>query len=169
MAKSLPDSIDIATAVRKSWRLSGSISLSDLGRMPAHLMKQDDRQVRYEMAFEPCEDIIGVAHIKIESEIELICQRSLEHFDFQVKVNRTVGFINRLEDESKLKGGVAPSWVEGETIDPKALIEDEMMLKVPEFPIKPGAELESEYLTDHEEHEPAEETHNPFAVLKDLK
>lgn len=169
MAKSLPDSIDIATAIRKSWQLEGRILLSELTRMPAHLINKVDHDVHFEMAFEPCEGIIGVVHINIESDIELICQRSLEHFDFQVKVKKTVGFINRLEDESKLTRGVVPSWVESETIDPKALIEDEMMLKIPEFPIKAGAELKSEYLTSQEEQEPAEETHNPFAVLKDLK
>ncbi len=169
MAKSLPDSIDIVTAIRKSWLLSGAVLLSDFDRLPAHLVKLDDQEVKYEMAFEPSADIMGLAHITIESKIELICQRSLEHFDFKVKVNKTIGFINRVEDEDKLLGGVAPSWVDGDTVNPKSLLEDELLLVIPEFPVKPGATIKSEYLADEEEHETAEETHNPFAVLKDLK
>lgn len=169
MAKSLPDSIDIVNAIRKSWLLSGTILLSDFNRLPAHLVKVDDQEVKFEMAFEPSSDIMGLAHITIESKIELICQRSLEHFDYKIKVNKTIGLINREEDEGKLFGGVAPSWVESGTVDPKTLLEDELLLVIPEFPLKPGATIQSEYLADETEQETAEDTYNPFAALKDLK
>ncbi len=169
MAKSLPDSIEIANAVRKSWQLSGTVMLSDLERLPTHLIKKDKREVRFEIVFQPCDGIIGKAHIKIESDIELICQRSLAHFDFKLKVDREIGFISQLEDESKLVKGMAPSWVEGDFITPKDLIEDEMLLVIPEFPIKPGSQLETDYITNQKEQKTAEGTHNPFSVLKDLK
>ncbi len=121
------------------------------------------------MAFESSADIMGLAHITIESKIELICQRSLEHFDFDVKVNKTIGFIDRVEDEDKLLDGVAPSWVDSSTVNPKSLLEDELLLVIPEFPVKPGATVKAEYLANENEQETAEETHNPFAALKDLK
>ena len=60
------------------------------------------------------------------------------------------------------------TWVEDMMVDPKALVEDEILLLIPDYPNKAGAELDSKYLSDDSE-EPESEGDNPFSVLKDLK
>ncbi len=169
MAKSLPDSIDLNAAVRKEWQLNGEVLLSDLDRMPLELIASTDAVIKYDIGFKHSKTVLGEAVIKIESELELICQRSLDTFKFPLKSDSTIGFISELEDEAKLVANVSPSWVEDMLVDPKALLEDEILLMIPDIPLKPGAELDSQYLTDQDEEPVAEETQNPFAALKDLK
>lgn len=169
MAKSLPDSIDLNAAVRKEWQLVGELLLSDLDRMPTELIHSADAVVKYEILFKHSKTVLGEAIIRVESDLELICQRSLDTFEFPLKSNNTIGFISEIEDEAKLEANVSPSWVEDMLVDPKALLEDEILLMIPDIPLKPGAQLDSQYLTDHDEEPVAEETENPFAALKDLK
>lgn len=169
MAKSLPDSIDLNSAVRKEWQLKGEILLSDLGRMPVGLIHSTDALLKYEILFRHSKKGLGEAIIRIESLLELICQRSLDPFEFILQTNNTIGFISKIEDEVELEADVSPSWVEGMQVDPKALLEDEILLMLPDIPVKPGAELDSQYLADHEDIAVDEEIKNPFAVLKNLK
>jgi uncharacterized protein len=169
MAKSLPESIDLNAAVRKEWQLTGEILLSDLDRMPLELIASTDAVIKYDIAFKHSKTVLGEAVIKIESELELICQRSLETFKFPLVSDNTIGFISEMEDEAKLVADVSPSWVVDMLVDPKALLEDEILLMIPDIPLKPGAKLDSQYLADHDEEPVAEETQNPFAALKDLK
>ncbi len=169
MAKSLPDSIDLNSAVRKEWQLKGELLLSDLDRMPAELIHSADALVKYEVLFRQAKCGLGEAIIRIESNLELICQRSLEAFEFSLQTNNIIGFISKMEDLAELDSEVSPSWVEGVQVDPKALLEDEILLMIPDIPVKPGAELDSQYMADHEDETVDEEIENPFAVLKDLK
>ena len=169
MAKSLPDSIELNAAVRKEWQLHGELLLSDLDRMPAELIHSTDALVKYEIQFRHSKSVLGEATIRIESKLELICQRSLDTFEFELKSANTIGFISELEDEDKLDANVSPSWVVDMQVDPRALLEDEILLMIPDVPLKPGAELNSQYLADHDSDPVAEETENPFAALKELK
>lgn len=168
MAKSLPNSIDLNAAVRKEWQLSGELLLSDLDRMPEELIASSDAAVKYEILFRHSKTVLGEAIIRIESQLDLICQRSLETFEFKLLTHSTIGFISEIEDEAKLEADVSPSWVEDMQVDPKALLEDEILLKLPDIPLKPGAELDAQYLANDEGGE-AEETKNPFAALEQLK
>lgn len=169
MAKSLPESIDLNSAVRKEWQLKGEVLLSELDRMPTELIHSTDVMISYEILFRHSKKGLGEAIIRIESMLELICQRSLDPFEFKLQTNNIIGFISKIEDEVELDADVSPSWVEGLQVDPKALLEDEILLIIPDIPVKPGAELDSQYLADHEDMPVDEEIKNPFAVLKNLK
>ncbi len=170
MAKSLPESIDLNAAVRKEWQLNGELLLSDLDRMPAELIASADAPVKYEIQFRHSKSVLGEAIIRIEAQLELICQRSLETFAFPLVTDNVIGFISDIEDEAKLEVGVMPSWVEDMQVEPKALLEDEILLKIPDVPLKPGAELNSEYLVGEDGGEPTtEEIQSPFAALQQLK
>lgn len=169
MVKSLPESIELNAAVRKEWQLSGEVVLSDLGRMPTSMIDSKDAMIQYDIQFRHSPSVLGEAVIKISADLELICQRSLETFAFPLRSSNTIGFISELEDEDKLHAQVSPSWVEDMLVDPKALIEDEILLMIPDVPVKPGAELDSQYLSDQGDTAADEQVQNPFAVLKDLK
>lgn len=170
MAKSLPESLDLTAAVRKEWQMQGELLISDLDRMPAELIASADAPVKYDIQFRHSKQVLGEAVIKIESDLDLICQRSLDSFEFTLKTVGVIGFVSEIEDLEKLDADVSPSWVEDMKVDPKALIEDEILLKIPPIPLKPGAELNTQYLADHDDSDTdTEEKQNPFAALNDLK
>lgn len=171
MAKSPPDLIDVAYAVRKEWELSGSMSLNEFERLPTHLLLLNGAKVNYKIQFQHSNQVIGLAEIQMNASVQLICQRSLEQFDYLLAIDKIVGFIDDFGDEVKLEPNTVPSWVEDGLVSPKQLLEDELLLAIPDFPIKDGAELQTNYLaTTNSEPQIAEENkQNPFAVLKDLK
>lgn len=171
MANSPPDLIDVAHAVRKEWELSGSMNLNEFERLPGHLLVLNETAVNYQIQFRYSSHLIGLADVKIKAKLQLICQRSLEHFEHLLTVDKTVGFIDDFGDEAKLEPNTAPSWVEDGLVSPKQLLEDELLLAIPDFPIKDGAEIQTDYLaTTNDEPQTAEENkQNPFAVLKKLK
>lgn len=169
MVKSLPDSIELNAAVRKEWQLTGEVLLSELDRMPTEMIHSKDAVISYEIQFRHSSSVLGEAVIRIAADLELICQRSLDVFRFPLQSNNIIGFISELEDEDKLDADVSPSWVEDMMVDPKALIEDELLLMIPDVPVKAGAELDSQYLNQQDDLTAEEQDENPFAVLKDLK
>ncbi|GAA4819964.1 hypothetical protein GCM10011365_09050 [Marinicella pacifica] len=168
MAQSLPESIDLNAAVRNRWQLSGQIKLSDLQRMPHELLHSEDSLIEYAIQFQTSQTVLGEAIIKVKGDLELICQRSLEPFTYTIENVSTVGFISEVEDEAKLPPDVLATWVEDMLVDPKALVEDEILLLIPDYPNKTGAKLDSKYLSDDAD-EPESGGENPFSVLKDLK
>jgi uncharacterized protein len=168
MAQSLPESIDLNAAVRNRWNLSGQVKLSVLQRMPHQLLHSEDTLIDYDIQFQTSQAVLGEAIIHVKGDLELICQRSLEPFTYSIEKQSTVGFISEVEDEAKLPPDVLATWVEDMVVDPRALVEDEILLLIPDYPNKAGAELDSKYLSDDSE-EPESEDDNPFSVLKDLK
>lgn len=168
MAQSLPETIDLNAAVRNRWQLTGQVKLSDLQRMPHELLHDEETLIDYDIQFQTSPAVLGEAVIKVKGELMLICQRSLEPFKHPIEKESTVGFISEIEDEAKLPSGVLATWVEDMMVDPRALVEDEILLLIPDYPNKAGAELDSKYLSDDTEESESEEE-NPFSVLKDLK
>ena len=168
MAQSLPESIDLNAAVRNRWQLTGQVKLSDLQRMPHELLHGEDMLIDYDIQFQTSQAVLGEAVIQVKGDLELICQRSLEPFTHHIEKQSTVGFISDVEDEAKLPPDVLATWVEDMVVDPKALVEDEILLLIPDYPNKAGAKLDSKYLS-HDTEEPESDEDNPFSVLKDLK
>ncbi len=170
MAKALPSSIDLSTAVKKEWQLQGELLLDDLKRMPTELIASTETLIKYEILFKHSKTVLGEAIIRIESTLELICQRSLETFEFSLLTNSVIGFINEMDDEDKLGKDVSPSWVENMQVNPRVLLEDEILLMIPDVPLKPGAELNSQYLSGYSDSKPeTNNKQNPFAALEQLK
>ncbi len=83
---------------------------------------------------------------------------------FPVDIDSTIGFIDDLAYEDLLDIDMEASWVEEGMIIPLEIIEDELILAVPDAPFNENHEdevIESEL--------DADEKPNPFAVLKNLK
>lgn len=168
MSKSLPETIDLNAAVRNRWQLTGKIKISELQRMPHELLHSEDTDIEYNIQFRTSKSVLGEATIQVKGELDLLCQRSLDSFSFPIEKKSVIGFISEVEDEEKLDSDVLATWVEDMMVDPKALIEDEILLLIPDYPNKAGAKLESEYLSDNTDTSENEDN-NPFSVLKDLK
>ncbi|MCF6300299.1 MAG: YceD family protein [Proteobacteria bacterium] len=169
MANTLPDSIELFSAIKREWLLSGEIALSELTRIPDDLVKKDNTLLNYQIQFLKSTVVLGFAQILIESKLNLICQRSLETFEFPIKLSQNIGFINKREDESVLDMHVNPAWVGDNKVNPKELLEDEILMVIPEFPVKAGAVVNKRYQLSQEQQTKNVVDDNPFLVLKNLK
>ncbi|WP_395376483.1 YceD family protein [Marinicella sp. W31] len=168
MAQSLPESLDLLKAVTRGWCYSGRLNLSDFSRLPENIIKKD-AELSFKIEFLPYETLAGQAFIEAETQVELICQRSLDSFTQRIRVKQKVGFIRNLDDEQRLGPDMNPSLVEDGLVQPKELIEDELLLAIPEFPVMPGVKIEQEYAENEAGEAEDADSDNPFSVLKELK
>ncbi len=164
MAHSPPESVELSQAVNHGWEYSGRFRVTLMSRLPDNLLAENP-EVEYSLRFMKADRLPGAAELVVTTKVRLVCQRSLQEFDWPVRVDRTIGFVNHLDQEISLDRDMVPAWCEDDRVNAMKLIEDELMLALPEYPTKPGTELNA---TDDLPHDAAEEKSHPFAVLKDL-
>ena len=151
---------------------TGRVPLSSFTRL-AGLLADTDGDCRYEIEFG--RDMSGLAtmDIVVEAELPMVCQRSLERFLFPVMLRQQLGLLADDSEESALPEGVEPALVGPDgALRPLELVEDELILTVPAFPVNPeSAEVEAVWNDPDAEAEVEEEPPriNPFAALAALK
>ena len=168
MSAALPESVDAWRMVASRRRYEGELPLGSLPRLRDSLAS-DEGTVRYRLEFG--RDEMNVAYLKLDAETELplLCQRSLEVFRFPVVIDQRLGLIAREQDESALSMGYEPLLIESGELNLADVIEDELILSVPVVPVAPGSEDRAEYSTDPEAGAGDEEKPSPFAALAQLK
>lgn len=161
--KQLPKKIALDKAVHGQRHYQGSIKTQQMSRLTDMLV--DDRgEVEFSLQFDRAAKLLGKAQVKVKAELALMCTISAKKFMFPVDIDSTIGFIDDLAYEDLLGDDMEGSWVEEGLINPLEIIEDELILAVPDAPyneIHEGDELDNVIVTD--------EKPNPFAVLKNLK
>ncbi len=151
---------------------TGRVPLSAFDRL-AGLLEDTEGECRYVIEFG--RDLSGQATVDLvaEAELPLVCQRSLERFLFPVMLRQQLGLLADDAEESALPEGVEPALVGPDgALRPLELVEDELILTVPAFPVNPeSAEVEAVWNDPDAEAEVEEEQPriNPFAALAALK
>jgi uncharacterized protein len=147
-------------------QFEGSLPLSGLTRLRPSLAS-DQGECRFELSFDRDVSSQAILEMKLEADLSLLCQRSLEPFSFPVSLVQRLGLITDEAQEAALPPGVEAVLVgpDGE-LNPAELIEDELILALPVVPINPeAAELPPAPDTlASDEVKP-----NPFAALAALK
>lgn len=164
----VPETLDAWRQVTARRVYEGRVPLASLKRL-ASLLLDPDGDVVFELEFD--RDALGTAYIglKVDSELPLLCQRTLERFLLPVRIDQRMGLIRDEAEEAGLPPGYEAYLVDASG-DLRALdlIEDELILAIPVVPIMPGTEA-----VDREwgEGRPAgvPQKPNPFAVLAALK
>lgn len=160
-------------AARRSFE--GRLPLAAMARL-RDLLADDQGEVRFSLEFDqgaitvPFQ--VPFVELRIDAELPLICQRTLQRFLFPVVVVQKLGLIRGSSetieaDEAALPPGYEAMEVgdDGE-LRPADLVEDELILAVPVVPVKPGSEaMERDWPVQAEEQERV----NPFAALAALK
>jgi uncharacterized protein len=145
----------------------GRVPLASLRRL-ASLLEAPDGDVVFSLDFD--RDSFGVAYVevRVETELPLVCQRTLERFLLPVHIDQRMGLIRDEADEAALPPGYEALLVdESGELETLALVEDELILAVPVVPVKPGSEAVEHEWGDDEVVEV--ERPNPFAALAALK
>lgn len=109
--------------------------------------------------------------LRVDAELPLQCQRTLERFGFGVRIAQRLGLLRSEDEEAALPAGVEPVLVPADgKLNLLELIEDELILAVPAIPVKPGSEPVALQLPPAERGQVQTETAaSPFAVLAALK
>jgi uncharacterized protein len=139
MSAALPETIDAWRAVTARRRYEGALPLSAFQRL-GPMLADGEGAVRYALAFDRDEQGMAYVEIVAEAALPLVCQRTLERFEFPVRIDQRLGLLRREADEAGLPPGWEPLLVGGDAMAPKAVIEDELILAVPLIPTRPGEE-----------------------------
>jgi uncharacterized protein len=163
--KQLPERIALDKAVNGQRHYQGSVKLNKMSRL-ADMLDNIDGDVEFSLQFGRAVKLLGKAQIKVKANLPLICVISHEKFKFPVEIDTTVGFIDDLEYEDFIGVDMEASWVEGGFIKPLEIIEDELILAVPDAPFN---EKETDGETTDATKLVTDEKPNPFDILKNLK
>jgi len=151
--------------------VEGRLPLSALARLEGSLLDTEG-DVRFALDFDRDQFQVPYVELRIDAELPLECQRSMERFLLPVKIVQRLGLIRDEADEAALPPGYEPLLVpEDGELRTAELVEDELILAVPVVPVKPGSEaVERDWpATQPEQDEFSKSSANPFAALSALK
>ena len=162
----VPEAVDAWRMVAARREFEGRIPLATMVRLRDSLL-QPEGDARYVLAFGIDALKVPFAELRIEAELPLECQSSLQRFLLPVQLVQRLGLIRDEADEAALPPEYEALLVEADgMLKPAELVEDELILALPVVPVSPDAEVVARDFTPT-----AEETAqaNPFAALAGLK
>lgn len=165
MSRGLPEQVDVWRLVAGRFCYAGDLALASLQRLRESLADTNG-VVAFEIEFGTDELDQAYVELRIQGELPLVCQRTLEVYRQAVAINQRLGLIRREEQEAALPPGyeaflVPPSGL----VAPADLVEDELILALPLVPARP----DSAVVGDEPESDPEPARENPFSALKTLK
>ncbi len=149
----------------------GRLPLSAMARL-RDLLADTEGEARFSLEFG--QDVLQVpfAELRVDVELPLVCQRSLERFLHPVSLLQRFALIREGDgDEEAVEASLLPDYEVLQLADdglmrPAELVEDELILAVPLVPVQPGSEsVERDWPVTVED----EVRTNPFAALAALK
>jgi len=148
-------------------RFDGQAPLSEMTRLQG-LLADTEGQCTYVLEFDR-DSVLQVAYVDltIDTELPLICQRTMQRFLLPVSIKQRLGLIRNEDEESALPEEYEALLVpEDGNLRPLDLVEDELVLAVPVVALAPGSEaVERDFSATEEELSKA----SPFAALAALK
>lgn len=173
MSGALPELVDAWRMVTAGRIFAGRLPLATMTRL-ADSLADGEGEVQYELHFGRDDLGIGVVHMRVQTRLPLVCQRSLERFEFPVAIDQRLGLIASERDEAGLPEGYEPVLLDQSAeVNLAALIEDELILALPVVPLKDGMDdvPPQTWSTGGPDEEPQESgaARNPFAALASMK
>ena len=170
MPREYPDWISPIRAAEGKRIFGGTIQLSRMKRLAA-LLADAGGEASFTVAFRFDLDKRIVIDLQVEAALPLICQTSLDVYDEHVKRDAVLVVIDDEDEQGELPDSCEPVLTENGRLAIASLVEDELLLGLPQFPRKPGLQ-ELEYSTGgktlESEDRQAVVRKNPFAALQDM-
>ncbi len=168
MLDRLPIYIDPIRLSERGKQLSGTVELNDFPRL-AGLLLDTLGKVDVDLSFDK-EGRLAIVSGKIRTNLKLECQSCLQPIDWVVDHRFKLGVVSSLEHADKLSSDVEPLIFNGEKIAINGLIEDEMLLVLPDFPRHEHVCIEvNDSFSNIEKDDKQLDSNNPFSVLAKLK
>ena len=167
--KRLPHQIDPFRLCEARASLSGPVPLKQMQRLKSFLAS-DSGEIDVVLDFDI--DELGVPFVKgqLKAELQLICQRCLEPFSFPVNQQSVLAWVRSDQEAERLPLRFEPYLVETNPLILNDVIEDELLLALPQIPMHADSECPaSKWLKKQHTDSTDESNDNPFSVLANLK
>jgi uncharacterized protein len=171
MSAEVPETLDAWRMVTARRSFNGRLPLAEMARL-RDLLADTEGEARFSLEFD--QDILQLpfAELRIDAELPLVCQRSLQRFLHPVTLTQRYALVRAGDaDDEEVEASLLSDYEVLQLADdgllrPAALVEDELILAVPLVPVQPGSEsVERDWPVTEEE----EVRTNPFAALAALK
>ena len=170
MSREYPDWISPGRAAEGKRIFSGTIPLAQMKRL-APLLVTAQGEASFVAVFRTDLDKRVVIDLQVEAALPLVCQASLDVYDEQVKRSSELAVIEDVSELDELPDNYDPVQTENGRLAIASLVEDELLLGLPQIPRKPGLE-KVEYSTGgkpvEEGESQARARKNPFAALQEM-
>lgn len=166
----LPHQIDPFRLAEAGTQLSGHLPLRQFSRL-RELLADDSGEIAVKLDFEVDELGVPIVLGKVSARLSLTCQRCLGAFAYPVDAQIALAWIKTAQEADKLPLRYEPYLVEETPLQLNDVIEDELLLALPQIPMHELAECPASKLlkqSDKRTGEP-EQKANPFSVLAKLK
>jgi len=110
------------------------LPLSSLPRLRGSLVEATG-DVQFRLAFSRHDAQRAVLRCEVVATLKLPCQRCLKALDHQVNTNTLLALVSSIDEECHLPEAYDPLPVGDEPIRPGDLIEDELLLALPQIPM----------------------------------
>ena len=171
MSQRIPDRLDPWRFADQGKEVEGRIPLASLPRLGACLYDTTG-EVDFSLRFERDAQRRATLKGMIRAELILECQRCLEGMTLPVRTQTALAFVEGQDQAAALPESLDPCLVEDGQVYFADLVEDELLLALPQVPIHdlaacPAAAIETADEKPVEQGEQPDK--NPFAVLAELK
>ena len=144
----------------------GKIKINELSRL-SDILLDSSGEIEIDFSFDKEGRLpIIVGEIKVDLIAE--CQSCLKQVVIPVDKHFKLGMVISDEQADRLTGDCEPLFLQDEKISLNELIEDELLLALPDFPKHPEVCVEREEIEAVSDDEPTD-SNNPFSVLAKLK
>lgn len=167
MSTSLPDLLDPWRAVDSRSVFAGRLPMSSLSRLHGLLLDATG-EVEFRLAFSRDEGHRPILRCEVAATLRLSCQRCLEALDHQVDTSTLLALVSGIEEERCLPEPYDPLLVSDKPIRPRDLIEDELLLALPQIPMH-EADLCEMRVPETSATQAESVKESPFAGLAELK
>ncbi|WP_404361920.1 YceD family protein [Marinobacter sp.] len=175
----LPKTIDPYRFADQESVLEGFLPLSALERFADSILgaaSSDPReQCQVSLVFGKDEERRRIVSGELVADVMLECQRCMKPMPVRLSSSFMLALVTSDEQARNLPKDLEPFQTDGFTANLWDLVEDELLLVLPPFPLHERGECEATAVLETFEPDPAavvpdtEKRENPFSVLADLK
>lgn len=166
----LPFHVDPFRFAHDAVELESQLPMTQMERLST-LLYQPEGMITVNLAFSV--DILGVSTLlgSVQAGLDLVCQRCLEPMHVGVDVPLALGFAHSATELEQIPSHLESVQVEGGQINLLVLLEDEIMLALPQIPRHAENEcpLQHKHESVNSEDPRPEKRENPFSILAGLK
>ena len=171
MSQRIPDRLDPWRYADLGKCVEGAIPLGDMPRLSRCLLDAQG-EAKFDLRFERDRERRATLVGRITAELVLECQRCLDRLAQPVEIEVALAFVEVIDQASLLPESLDPCLVEEGSVRFRDMIEDELLLTLPQVPMHETGRCTAEYDGEPEESpvEPGQSaSEHPFAVLAELK
>ncbi len=165
----LPARADVFRLADAGRRFAGDLAQADLGRL-AGLLAGREGTLAYRLDFHRDAEGRAVARLRLDGQLDLVCQRCMGAMPWTLAVETELAFFTHEVEIGEAETHYEPVILEEETVSLKDLIEEEILLALPQVAMHAADACEASRLIEAlAEDETSREDDRPFAALAALK